>query len=236
MEITKTLTILAVFLVTANAAFGQGAETKLSLDSSKSLVQVEFVRHDRSAQETIRIKDGSEWRLALSAPGSVTHVRAGDPATLQTCTIQSSERMQAPARLVLRWDCGVGSLERTLALNEEPDVILVTVRFAPKPGASIHSVEDRYDFAPERRSTDTFTEGPLDFVWSQNLKREPGDLVPYWSFKSTVTSIALPKFAERSSAIVTTSASGTNRKKTRGSTPGFRPCALPTAGTSTASI
>ncbi len=184
MEMTKTITILAVVLVTANAALGQSGETKLSLDSSKSLVQVEFVRHDRSAEETIRIKDGSEWRPALSAAGSVTHVRAGDPATFQTCTIQSSERMPVPARLVLRWDCGVGSLERTLALNEEPDVILVSVRFTPKPGASIHSVEDRYDFAPERRSTDTFTEGPLDFVWSQNLKREPGDLVPYWSFKS----------------------------------------------------
>jgi hypothetical protein len=130
------------------------------------------------------MKDGSEWLPALSAAGSATRVMAGDPATLQTCTIESSERTQEPARLVLRWDCGVGSLERTLALNEGPDVVPVTVRLIPKPGASIHSVEDRYDFVPERRSTDTFTQGPLDFVWSQNLKREPGDLAPYWSFKS----------------------------------------------------
>jgi hypothetical protein len=90
MEMMKTLTILAVFLVTANAALGQGRDTKLSLDSSQSLVQVEFVRHDRSAQETIRIKDGSEWAPALSAAGSPTRVMVGDPASLQTCTFQSS--------------------------------------------------------------------------------------------------------------------------------------------------
>jgi hypothetical protein len=181
---TKAQPIIALLLLTANVALGQGLESKLTLESSTSLVQAELVRRNESIEETIRIKDASAWIPALSAEGFATRVVAGNPGELQNCTFESAERMRSPLRIVERWDCGAGILERTVALDAEPDVILVSVRFTPKPGASIHSIEDRYYFAPERHQTDTLTQGPLDFVWSQNLKREPDDLVPYWSFKS----------------------------------------------------
>jgi hypothetical protein len=54
------------------------------------------------------------------------------------------------------------------------------VRFAVQEHAKIRSVEDRYDFVPPRRSSDTPLSGPLDFLWSQNIKSEPDDLIPDW--------------------------------------------------------
>jgi hypothetical protein len=180
----KALPTFAFLLLAANTTAGQSQQTKLTLESSRSLVQVELVGRNQSAQETIRIKDGSQWVPALSATDSVTLVVAGNPPELQKCKIDTSERKQSPLAIVTRWDCGAGNLERTLAPGGEADVILVNVRFTPKSGSSTHSVEDRYYFVPERRPTDTLTQGPLDFVWSQNLKREPDDLIPYWGFKS----------------------------------------------------
>jgi hypothetical protein len=179
----KNLSTLALFLMTANVTLGQTKETT-ELESNKSLVQVELVRHDRSALEIIRIKDGTEWVPALTVDGSATRVVAGNRDELQKCTMESSEQMQSPPRIVARSDCGVGQLERSLTLDAEPDVILVSVHFTPKAGIAIRSVEDRYYFAPGRRQTDSIAQGPLDFIWSQNLKREPDDIIPYWSFKS----------------------------------------------------
>lgn len=190
----KTPPTIAFLLLAASAAAGQSEETKLTLESSGSLVQVELVRRNRSAQETIRIKDGSGWVPVVSAASLATRVFAGNPPELEKCTMDIAEQTQSPRAIVTRSDCSAGSLERTLAPGEEPDVILVNVRFTPKPGSSIHSIEDRYSFVPERRPTDTLTQGPLDFVWSQNLKREPDDLVPYWSFKSPVVMLQQGKY------------------------------------------
>ncbi len=39
-------------------------------------------------------------------------------------------------------------------------------------------------FAPAPRREDTPTRGPLDFVWSQNLKSSEDMLIPHWGFKS----------------------------------------------------
>ncbi|HZW80874.1 MAG TPA: hypothetical protein VFF50_10405, partial [Candidatus Deferrimicrobiaceae bacterium] len=69
----------------------------------------------------------------------------------------------------------------------------------------IRSVEDRYDFAPGRRSLDTPLSGPVDFVWSQNIKNEADGIVPMWAFKSPavmlqqgrVFTALMPKLSDR---------------------------------------
>jgi len=180
----KTLRTAPLVLATCHSVLGQGRDATVTLSRDTGLVRVDVVRRDRGAQEIIQIKDGQEWVPVLSVAASATRVTAGTPGQLQTCSVESVERLQQPDRIIVRSDCDAGSIERTLALDAEPDVVLVSVRFLPKPGTALHSVEDRYDFDPERRQTNTPTQGPVDFVWSQNLKREPGDLIPYWGFKS----------------------------------------------------
>jgi hypothetical protein len=180
----KTLLTAPLVLATCHSVLGQGRDATVTLSGDTGLVRVHVVRRNRGAQEIIQIKDGQEWVPVLSVAASATRVTAGTPGQLQTCSVESVERLQQPDRMMVRSDCGAGSVERTLALGAEPDVVLVSVRFHPKPGTALHSVEDRYDFDPERRQTNTPTQGPVDFVWSQNLKREPGDLIPYWGFKS----------------------------------------------------
>ncbi len=135
-------------------------------------------------------------------------VNAGNSETPTTCAISSYSDLQNPAGLLIRGDCGtLGAFERRLTLSSEPEVIDVSVRFALKPGAKITSVEDRYDFCPPRRSSNTPLSGPLDFVWSQNIKTEIDDIIPNWCFKSPVVMMQqgavfaalMPKLSNRKS-------------------------------------
>lgn len=154
-----------------------------ALQIGSEAVRVEISYRGQSAGEVIRINDAGKWIPALSVSGSATRVMAGTPAELQACTSQSIEKLN-PNKIVVRSNCSAGLIERTLTTTSEPDVIAVSVRFTPKPGTAIHSVEDRFTFAPGRRDSDTRTMGPVDFVWSQNLKNEPDGLMPQWTFKS----------------------------------------------------
>src|SRR5581483_12186113 len=101
------------------------------------------------------------------------------------CVTSSYGSLPGSTGVVERGDCGaIGSFERRLTFSSEPDVIEVSVRFALKPSKNVRSVEDRFDFSPGRRPSDTPLSGPLDFVWSQNIKNEADDVIPNWSFKS----------------------------------------------------
>jgi hypothetical protein len=163
---------------------GEGKPLTVRFAIGGAGVRAELTRRYQSVDEVIQINDGGKWLPALSVTGSATRVMAGTPAELQACTVQSVKKSKSANAIIIRSECGAGDLERTLTLTSEPDVIAVSVRFATKPGMAIHSVEDRYIFAPGRRKTDTLAQGPLDFVWSQNLKNEPEGLMPQWTFKS----------------------------------------------------
>jgi len=181
---TKFLTI--VFLVCASRGVFGAEKSKTVLQSPSATIQVEITTKDKTIEELIRFKDHGQWVDALSVAGSATRVTAGSPGALQNCATLSVDQQKSPDRIVTHSDCGAGWAEQTISFSREPDVINVTVRFVPKEGILIHSVEDRYTFAPGRRSVDTPLEGPVDFVWSQNIKSEPTDLIPEWCFKSPV--------------------------------------------------
>lgn len=133
--------------------------------------------------EAVSIKENGAWVQALRSTTSPTRVISeGTPDVIHSCTIE--EVSAIPGGLLLREDCSVGAMEERVLLTSEPDVLAVEARFAPKAGIKIRSVEDRYDFAPGRRASSTPTLGPVDFVWSQNIKNEADDIIPNWSFKS----------------------------------------------------
>jgi hypothetical protein len=149
-----------------------------TLTSPALLVQVNGGDHP---QEVLSIKVKGEWQAVLSAASAV-HVRTD--AGISACPITKASSTEDG--LLITGDCGVGVFEQRIKLAAESDVLDVSTRLKLKAGVAIHSVEDRYDFLPPRHTTTDEHTGPLDFVWSQNIKSEHNDLIPTNSFKSPV--------------------------------------------------
>ena len=131
-------------------------------------------------RELVEIRDRAGWVAALDTSESVIRVRAGG----KTLGCSSLSANVVGKGIVSRNECGNGTFERELQLNPSEDKIAVKVRFTPHAGATVTSVEDRMLFAPARHKFDTPFQGPLDFVWSQDIKASQDDLVAHWAFKS----------------------------------------------------
>jgi hypothetical protein len=131
-------------------------------------------------QATILIKSGESWKPALSASGSAVLVRTTDG--FHRCSLGQASVIEHG--LLFTGDCPVGKFEQRVLLSDEPDVLRVWTRLTLRHDADIRSIEDRWDFMPPRRDVSTPNEGPLDFVWSQNIKNEPDDIIPTYGFKS----------------------------------------------------
>jgi len=76
--------------------------------------------------------------------------------------------------------------KQRLTESANDDVLDVETRFKADEGVVLTSVEDRYDFLPKRHAVVDNNTGPLDFVWSQNIKSEAADLIASTEFKSPV--------------------------------------------------
>jgi hypothetical protein len=131
-------------------------------------------------RELIEIRDGETWADALDTHGPLTRIRVAGKD--RGCPLQAAQ--VAGKAIVTKADCGNGTVERELHLGPAGDMIAVKVRFTPNAGATLSSVEDRMSFAPLLRSTNTPLQGPLDFVWSQDIKASQDDLIPHWAFKA----------------------------------------------------
>jgi len=127
----------------------------------------------------LSLKVNGAWQPALSAASSI-HVRTD--AGMRTCPITAV--IPVPNGLQLSGDCGIGTFEQRVSLTSEADVFNVTTRVKVNDGITLISIEDRYDFLPTKHDSVHEKTGPLDFVWSQNIKREADDLIPTNSFKS----------------------------------------------------
>ena len=166
------------FLV-AGASCAWGATTLLA-PGGKLRVEVEA---GNASQETISILISGQWVPALHAAPSPVRV-VNRPSDLPIdCRITTARK--TPDGLVVGGDCDTGSFEQRISLTGEPDVVAVQVKFLPKEAATLVSVEDRYNFAPGRRAADA-PNGPVDFVWSQDIKNEKDDVIPNAAFKSPV--------------------------------------------------
>ena len=152
----------------ALSAFSLGATTRL--EATNGVIRFEV--DDARKGEVISLKENGTWIPALTSAASATRViTTGAPNAVHSCVIDGVSRITEG--LSLHGDCSVGTFEERIVLTAEPDVLEVQMRFRPKTGAKVLSVEDRYDFAPGRRSSDTPSSGPVDFVWSQNIKMRP---------------------------------------------------------------
>ncbi len=134
-----------------------------------------------NSEEVVQFRDGNSWKSSLQTQAPVIRIRnvGRQPAN---CILQNVSRTASV--IVTRGVCGSASFERTLELGPDPDIISVTVHFNPGRAPRLISVEDRLTFAPEPRHSSTPLRGPLDFVWSQNIKAVQDDLIAHWAFKS----------------------------------------------------
>ena len=162
--------LIALAVSAAHAAVQSASSPKLRIEVDSA-----------TGQETLFIKIDNAWTPALSARSSV-FVRTAEG--MHACTITSVDSLGSGLRI--HGDCSIGSFDQHRVFTSEDDIIDVSTRIDLNNNAAPLSVEDRYDFLPElHRSVDEHT-GPLDFVWSQDIKSEPDDLVPTNSFKSPV--------------------------------------------------
>lgn len=152
----------------------------VSLESIHRSTKVEIHGSGEAAEELIYVKVAGSWIPALSA--SLSPIRVEVPGKIERCLLVSASVLDRD--LLLTGDCGIGTFEQRIVFAPEDDLLEVSTRLTLRPGTEIQSVEDRYDFMPERHSENTPDVGPLDFVWSQNIKSQSDDVIPTNSFKS----------------------------------------------------
>ncbi|MDO5540288.1 MAG: hypothetical protein Q4F83_09430 [Eubacteriales bacterium] len=80
----------------------------------------------------------------------------------------------------------LGKVIREVRLDDVKNLAHVKVSFVPSRYDNIISIEDKLFFAPETRKNIDGISGPLDFIWSQQIKREESNYIPHWCFKSPV--------------------------------------------------
>ena len=145
-------------------------------------LQVTVAGEGSQRRETLLVKVKDTWVPALTAASAVM-LRTDNG--METCAL--TEVAPITGGLELTGGCGtVGSFEQRLLLTPEDDVLEVSTRVTLNKGVTVRSAEDRYDFVPARHAVVDEHTGPLDFVWSQNIKSEADDLVASNSFKSPV--------------------------------------------------
>jgi hypothetical protein len=152
----------------------------ISLESIHRSTKVEIHGSGETAEEVFYVSVGANWVPALSA--SLSSVRIETPGKTERCLLISASLVDQV--LLLKGDCDIGTFEQRITFAGEDDLLHVSTRVTLKPATDIQSVEDRYDFMPERHSQNTADAGPLDFVWSQNIKSRPDDVIPTNCFKS----------------------------------------------------
>jgi len=160
----------------------------LAIEVSNGTIRLEVNVAGASSVETISIKQGNAWVQVLSATSSAVHIRIGEE--MRTCVLKKATPIDHG--ILLSGDCGVlgadkeGTFNQRIVLTAEDDVLNVTTQFKMARSPSVNSVEDRYDFLPAKHPVSAPLDNPLDFVWSQNIKREVGDVVANADFKSPV--------------------------------------------------
>jgi hypothetical protein len=154
----------------------------LALNTSNRAIRVEVSEPGPASVETILVKVGDAWVPALSATTSSVHVTT--PTGMKVCAFTAASEVEGG--ILLKGDCGVGKYEQRVMFSAADDVLNITTRMVIAGQSVVNAMEDRYDFMPERHKNIDVLNGPLDFVWSQNIKREITDVVATPDFKSPV--------------------------------------------------
>jgi hypothetical protein len=159
------------------------AKALASSEISNGMLRVEVTGTGAASVETISLKQGGAWVPVLSAPASVLRVTGTDG--MKVCQFERAEQIERG--LLIFGNCGpAGGYDQRIVFTAEKDVLQVTTRLRLPPQATVHAIEDRYDFLPAKHPVSVPLDSPLDFVWSQDIKKEADDVVASQQFKSPV--------------------------------------------------
>ncbi len=170
-----------VALLAGLTATGLTLATAATVTLSGERVRVSVTAGGPASQEVIQFRGGNTWETSVQTHAPVIRVRDLQQS-LTNCNLEAVSRVGSA--IVTTGECGRARYQRKLELGPDPDMISVSVRFTPDPAAGVLSVEDRLTFAPEPRQSNTPLSGPLDSVWSQNIKAVQDDVIAHWAFKS----------------------------------------------------
>src|SRR5690348_16134134 len=152
-----------------------------------SALKVEVVSSAGAQQLVTYVRAGGRWLPALSAKYPVLLRTASESIS---CNITGAK--ESTTEIHLLGSCaGVADFEQTWSLTPVADIVDVGTRVHLRAKTEIFSAEDRYSFLPPKNLHIDEHTGPLDFVWSQNIKREQDDLIPANAFKSPALMLQL---------------------------------------------
>ncbi len=143
--------------------------------------RVTFAATGGGLREVLAIRSGDGWQDTLAAAPSVLVQSSNGPLS---CKADTAEAM--PAGIVVKGKCGAANFEQRLTKSADDDRLDVSTHFTAADGMTLRSVEDRYSYLPPRNAVIDEHTGPLDFLWSQSIKSEVGDLIASNAFKSPV--------------------------------------------------
>jgi len=138
---------------------------------------------DAGYREQYRVRRDGEWADVLESVPYATVPREDSRPSFY----------RAPPRVTIR-DLADGfetvidderhSVRRTVTLDKEnEDLVHVSVTFSAGAELRLSAVEDKFLFMRAVRSDEGIESGPLDFVWSQHIKRFETSFIPHYCFK-----------------------------------------------------
>jgi hypothetical protein len=134
-------------------------------------------------RERFFVRDADSWVSALETEPFVCIPQEKGRSSARSSP-ESVKLVGSDGVIRAEFDHPSYAISRVVLLDSSrEDVFHVSMTFAAKSEIRLHAIEDRYFFLPEMR-TDAGPElGPLDFVWSQHIKRFPTSVIPHYCFK-----------------------------------------------------
>jgi hypothetical protein len=169
----------------------QEKKTPVMMENGK----VRVTAHPLAAENGLVIETWSDgaWIPALAASPHPTKFNFDWPMpsltpenALPVVTEVKLDRTAAGATMVITGQSPLGPVTHTLTLPDGEDWLDVRVHFYPETHSIMTEIEDHWDFLPEKRTENSHEAGPLDLVWSQNIKKEPKNVCSHQNFKSPV--------------------------------------------------
>lgn len=136
--------------------------------------------------EQIYIRDGEEWALALESAPYATVPRGEDiyyrtlnepDVSIETASDEITATIRDSRHILVRKLCFDAGHD---------DLVHISVSFTVKRDMKLCAVEDKLYFMPAVREDEGPESGPLDFVWSQHIKKFETSFIPHYCFKCPV--------------------------------------------------
>lgn len=72
------------------------------------------------------------------------------------------------------------------SVNKYNNIVNFRITLQAKRKLGFRAIEDKWNYMIPKRETDTPSEGPLDFVWSQRIKTFMTDIVSHYNFRTPI--------------------------------------------------